>query len=520
MNRGKRTTRRARSSPRWALERLEDRTLLSGNVSATVTGAGNLLVVGDAKGNEILIQSTSGGALQVSSLDGTTTINGGSSPFSTTGVTGNVAVFMKQGADVVDVGGTGMLTTVPKNLFIDTGSGDDTVDVENASIGGNIAIFGGAGSDTFTVGSSNSETAVSVGGSVYIVGGTADTNTIAVFDADITGDLRIFGRGADDQIQVGFDAGLGLIGVSETAHVNIGGNLEIKTPSGDRCFSHDQFGFDDQFDNSWNGMGNSLMSGFGWGSFGSFNLGKSLANDPAFLRGWCGGDGGNGDGGWGQGDRGDGGGNSSSGTEHVSLADVSVTGNVKIHTGNGADQILLGAAPIPSGDTSAPLNLVFGPVTVGGNLHVNGGNGNNTVLLDGISVTGNTGVRTGKGTDDIAVLGNAGSFTGTFRINSGSGDDKIAVINGATFLSTMTIKAGKGADVLYVAQSLFMDTTTFDGGAGSNTLLESQSIFPNSFTAGNPVVNSFPIQMLDVSPTDAIVTSNFGWLNSLLGLSP
>src|SRR5580700_11193475 len=134
MNRGKRTTRRARSSPRWALERLEDRTLLSGNVTATVTGAGNLLVVGDAKGNEILIQSTSGGALQVSSLDGTTTINGGSSPFSTTGVTGNVAVFMKQGADVVDVGGTGMLTTLPKNLFVDTGSGDDTVDVENASI--------------------------------------------------------------------------------------------------------------------------------------------------------------------------------------------------------------------------------------------------------------------------------------------------------------------------------------------------------------------------------------------------
>src|SRR5580704_16624707 len=227
MNRGKRKLRRPRFSSRWALERLEDRTLLSGNVTAIVTSGGNLVVTGDAQGNQIRIQSASGGALQVSSLDGTTTINGGSSPFSTTGVTGNVAVFMKQGADVVDVGGTGMLTTVPKNLFVDTGSGNDTVDVENASIGGNIAIFGGAGSDTFTVGSSNSETAVSVGGSVYIVGGIADTNTIAVFDADITGDLRIFGRGADDQIQVGFDAGLGLIGVSETAHVNIGGNLEI-----------------------------------------------------------------------------------------------------------------------------------------------------------------------------------------------------------------------------------------------------------------------------------------------------
>jgi hypothetical protein len=519
MNRGKRTLRRARFSPRWALERLEDRTLLSGNVTATVT-AGNLLLVGDAKANQILIQSTSGGALQVSSLDGTTTINGGSGPFTSTSVTGNVTVFMKQGADVVDVGGTGMLTTLPKNLFVDTGSGDDTVDVENASIGGNVAIFGGAGNDTFTIGSSTSETAVSVGGSVFIVGGTGDTNTIAVFDANITGDVRIFGRGADDQIQVGFDAGLGLIGVTETAHVNIGGNLEIKTPSGDQCFSHDHFGFDDQFDGSWNGMGDSLMSGFGWGSFGSFDLGRSLENDLAFLRGWCGGEGGDGgDGNWGDGGdwgKGDGGG-SSSGTEHVSVADVSVTGNVKIHTGSGADQILLGAAPIPSGGSS-PLNLVFGPVTIAGNLHVNAGNGDNTVMFDGISVTGNTSLRTGSGADQIAVLGNNGVFTGTFTIKSGSGDDKIAIINGATFQSSVTIKAGRGADVMWVAQDLFMGSVTIDGGAGTDTLLQSQTVFPNSFTPGNPVLNSIEVNMPNVNPTDPIVTSNFGWLNTLLGV--
>ena len=92
MNRGKRISRRNLISPRWALERLEDRTLLSGNVTATVTSAGNLQVVGDFKDNQIVIQSTPSGALQVSSLDGTTTINGGSSPFSTTAVTGDVDV--------------------------------------------------------------------------------------------------------------------------------------------------------------------------------------------------------------------------------------------------------------------------------------------------------------------------------------------------------------------------------------------------------------------------------------------
>lgn len=523
MNRGKRTTsRRSIFGPRWALERLEERTLLSGNVTVSVTSAGNMNVVGDSKGNEILIQSTSTGALQVSSLDGTTTINGSSSPFTSSAVTGNVAVFMKQGADVVDVGSTGMLTTLPKNLFIDTGSGSDTVAIENASIGGSVAIFGGAGSDTFTVGSSSSEAAVSIGGSLYIVGGSGSGNTIAVFDANITDNLMIFSSGADDQIQVGFDAGLGIIGETAPAHVSVGGNLDIRTPNGDHCYSQGGiFGRDD--------LG-ALFTAFGSGSFGSSDIGQALRNDLAFLQGWCGGDGGgdgwNGgggdgwDGGWNGGGGCNGGGGSSSSTEHVSVADVDVTGNVSIHTGNGADQILLGAAPIPSNDTSEPLNLVFGPVNVGGNLHVNGGNGNNTILVDQVSVTGNTGIKTGSGTDDIAVLGNSASFTGTFKINSGSGNDAIAIINGATFQSTVTIKAGKGADVLYVAQSLFMDTTTFDGGAGSNTLLESQSIFPNSFTAGNPVVNSFPIQMLDVSPTDTIVTTNFGWLNSLLGLSP
>ncbi len=202
----------------------------------------------------------------------------------------------------------------------------------------------------------------------------------------------------------------------------------------------------------------------------------------------------------------------------MSVADVSVTGNTKIHTGNGDDQILLGAAPVPSGDTSAPLNLVFGPVTIGGNLHVKGGNGNNTVLLDGISVTGNSTVKTGRGIDQIAVLGNDGSFTGTFKIDSGSGADKIAMINGATFLSSVTIKSGRGGDVMWVAQDLFMGSVAIDGGQGNDTLLQSETVFPNSFTPGNPVLTSIEVNMPDVSPTDAIITTNFGWLNTLLGV--
>ncbi len=512
MNRGKRTSRRNLISPRWALERLEDRTLLSGNVTATVTSAGNLQVVGDTKDNQIVIQSTSTGALQVSSLDGTTTINGATTPFTTSSVTGDVDVFMKLGADVVNVGATGTLTTLPHNLVVDTGAGNDTVAVENATIGGSIALFGGIGSDTFTVGSSESEAPVTVSGSVFILGGTGNNNTIAVFDAEITGDLKIFSSGRNDQIQVGFDAGLGIIGEDATAHVDVGGDLLIDTPIQDHLFGlfgRDGFGFGDSVsDNSWCGVGSSISSLLGVRSFASSDIGKSLACDLAFLRGWCGGEGGN----W------CGGHNNISSSEDVSVADVSVTGNTKIHTGNGDDQILLGAAPVPSGDTSAPLNLVFGPVNIGGNLKVQGGNGDNTILLDGISVTGNTAVTTGRGVDHIAVLGNDGSYTGTFSIDSGSGDDKIAMINGATFLSSVTIKSGRGADVMWVAQDLFMGSVAINGGQGNDTLLQSETVFPNSFTPGNPVLTSIEVNSPDVNPTDAIITTNFGWLNTLLGV--
>jgi hypothetical protein len=71
---------------------------------------------------------------------------------------------------------------------------------------------------------------------------------------------------------------------------------------------------------------------------------------------------------------------------------------------------------------------------------------------------------------------------------------------------------------MWVAQDVFMGSVTIDGGAGTDTLQQSQRVFPNSFTPGNPVLNSIEINMPDVSPTDPIVTSNFGWLNTLLGI--
>src|SRR5579863_10413541 len=167
----RRVSRSALRSPQPALEALENRTLLTGNVVASVVAGGNLLILGDSKANQIGIETTSGGALQITSLDGTTRINGSTSPFTPSGVTGSVFVFLGAGNDVLQVGGGSPATTIPHDLLIGLGNGNDSVSVATTSIGGNLDIFGGRGGDTISVGSAASSSAVSVSGNVFIAAG-------------------------------------------------------------------------------------------------------------------------------------------------------------------------------------------------------------------------------------------------------------------------------------------------------------------------------------------------------------
>ena len=481
-----------------AIECLEERTLLTGNVLAAVLANGNLLVLGDSKANQIGIQSTAGGALQISSLDGTTKINGSTSPFTANGVTGSVFIFLGQGNDVIQVGGPSLTTNIPQNLLIVGGNGNDTVDIANASIGGSVAIFGGGGSDTIAVGSAATATAVTVGGNLLIDGGLGNS-TLAVFDANVTGNLTLIGNGTNDHIQVGYDEGLGIIGdESETGHVNVGGNITI-TDVG--C----EFGLP--------------FAGFGGLEIARIGGGSQLLRFCRLLqpRWWTGiefvfehlqsrilrplqcflscGSGG------------------TRGGDHVAIADVDVTGNLSIQTDSGSDEILVGAAHTPATDSNPLVNLVFGPVDVGGNLNINSGAGNDTVLLVEVSVTGNTLIKGGAGTDDIGVL-DSSSFTGTFTIRAGRGNDSI-VLSTDTFLSAVTIYGGFGSDTIGLADSMFQSTVTINGGPGNDTYLETQAPFANDFAGGAPILNSIETSS-DVSATDFVAA--FPWVSALLGV--
>ena len=62
-----------------ALEPLESRVVLDGNVRAFISG-GNLRIIGDSAGNEIVIEQSRMRSFRISSRDGSTTINGRSGP--------------------------------------------------------------------------------------------------------------------------------------------------------------------------------------------------------------------------------------------------------------------------------------------------------------------------------------------------------------------------------------------------------------------------------------------------------
>lgn len=499
----RRRSQSALRAPESAVECLEERTLLTGNVLAAVLAGGNLLVLGDSKANQIGIQSTSGGKLQISSLDGTTRINGGSRPFNANGVTGSVYIFLGQGNDMLQLGGGTLTTNIPKNLLIVTGNGNDTVNLANAAIGGSVTIFGGLGKDTLTVGSAATATAVSVGGDLRIDGGFGNS-TIAVFDADVTGNLSIIGNGSNDHIQVGYDEGLGIIGdESETGHVNVGGNLTI-TDDGSSGFGFSLSGL-----GAWGTIAcaadpssysiagcNSFFCGGGPDFFGLFD---------SLLAGLgCGGFGGS---------PGCGNSGGSAGGEHVAVADVNVTGNLSVNTGSGKDEILIGAAHTPATDNNPLLNLVFGPVTVGGNLRVSSGAGDDTVLLVAVAVTGDTKLDTGAGNDDVGVL-DSSTFMGDFTIEAGRGNDSI-VLSTDSFMGAVAIHGGAGTDTIGLGDSLFQSSVTIYGGPGNDTYLETKGAFANDFAGGNPVLISVE-NSSDVSATDFVAA--FPWLSALLGV--
>jgi VCBS repeat-containing protein len=133
-----------------AVEHLEDRSVLAGNVLASVAG-GNLFLIGDASANQLEVTRLGANNVQITSLDGTT-INGQTGPVTLNNVRTGITAALGDGDDVLRL--TGASSTSPfevlGNAMVNSGEGDDTIVLTNFSTRGALLLMTQGGDDTIT----------------------------------------------------------------------------------------------------------------------------------------------------------------------------------------------------------------------------------------------------------------------------------------------------------------------------------------------------------------------------------
>ena len=134
------------------------------------------------------------------------------------------------------------------------------------------------------------------------------------------------------------------------------------------------------------------------------------------------------------------------GDDFVNFRNATLTGNVSITTGSGADQVRIG---------------LDGASTLAGNLTLNTGTGDDLVTIDRVTFRGTVSLSLGAGSDSLDVEGSQATNNGiktrfekAVTINAEAGDDIIEIgrendtNDFAEFLSTLTINAGSGVDIV------------------------------------------------------------------------
>jgi hypothetical protein len=148
--RSRRTSSGQRTN-RLGLESLEGRAMMAGDVWASVNG-GDLVINGNDASNGIVVNQTGPTTFGVSGswVNGATAVNGSYSTRYFSNVTGAIRVDLRGGNDVFRIGGNGEFNRniLPDDLFINGGSGNDKIDVQWLSNrDSNDRIFINAGSE-------------------------------------------------------------------------------------------------------------------------------------------------------------------------------------------------------------------------------------------------------------------------------------------------------------------------------------------------------------------------------------
>jgi VCBS repeat-containing protein len=193
-----------------AIEKLEDRTLLAGNVVVSLAASGLLTVRGDQSANNIAITQTASG-LQVASTDsGATEINGGAGPFTASSTVKSISIALKGGNNTLQVGDpSGIPLDLTGSLVISATSGNNTITIANVQIGKGLSITAGRGNNIIVIGGTSTTSgqnpltdvdlgSVSVGTNLIVSAGSGN-DAVSVVNVSVDGKLSIgVGSGDDD----------------------------------------------------------------------------------------------------------------------------------------------------------------------------------------------------------------------------------------------------------------------------------------------------------------------------------
>ena len=236
--------RKRRSAPSAPLlETLEPRLLLAGAVVTALDAAGNLTITGDALANQIIVNKTGLKQVTVTGSGGTTVDGAGVKVVDN--ATGNIKIFMKEGADAVVVGAVGFTFWVgdgtpppgpfgtpqnPKDLTVDLGAGADLLGLYGLRAR-NVSILGGTGYNSVQI--------TDDGGGDKVVDGTHILGNLTVTNGPNGCDVTVAGTNILKNCSITTGAGGGFVGFQEDTHASpsyacwIGGNLTISGGAND-----------------------------------------------------------------------------------------------------------------------------------------------------------------------------------------------------------------------------------------------------------------------------------------------
>jgi len=477
MNRPKETPRAAHERPA-CFEPLEGRLLLAGDVTAALSG-GNLLIVGDDRANDIILDQDqlAAGQLRLSSGEDATGLNDGTDSLVFSGVTGNVVIRLGRGDDVVLVTGSALAG----KLLVDGGGGSNTLTVDGTSIVSDLLFRGPArgGGGTQTLALLNASTVgghvkvhhtrsdgvtivdgATIGGSLH-VRGHRGSETVDLLNSTVGGHVKIFSGHGDATVNVGgvdgVDVGLdffvqGRHGDADVTlqdltarHVKVfnhKGNTSLLADGLDvegQLFIKNNHGRDDVSVQNSDVFGHLKIHN---GQGDSITLLDNVVVEEGSL--WV---------------------HAKKGVDTVSLLDATVAGHVKIATQHGGSDTTIDLSGIGGNlhvhaKKGADTVTVTGDTTIAGETKIHTGQDDDLVVIDDVTATGAVKIHTAQGADTVAIEANglpdgpASGFQGDVRIDTGTDDDSITIGaadedgNTVVFDAAVLVNGGSGTDTL------------------------------------------------------------------------